>query len=176
LLHCFASLYQFWKDYSDSDLSNRILERLQKRWNLWEQPLLILSWLLHPTYKTKYFTSPSISKISYLHMGQWLVYYYKAWTGNNPVSILAEFDDFSQGNKYLFDDISVAQFGNNIHKYWCWIRDVYPEIGTVAARIFGVCINSASVERLWSSMGFFHTKDRNRLKVILYILYFYYLY
>jgi len=29
-----------------------------------------------------------------------------------------EFDDFSQGTKYPFDDASVAQFGNDIYKYW----------------------------------------------------------
>jgi hypothetical protein len=99
-------------------------------------------------------------------MGKWLIYYHKAWTGNDPVSILKEFDDFSQGIKYPFDNASIAQFENDVHKYWCWVRSAYPEIGTVAARIFGICVNAASVERLWSSMGFFHTKTRNRLKVI----------
>ncbi|GBC01502.1 hypothetical protein RclHR1_04200020 [Rhizophagus clarus] len=88
-------------------------------WELWEQPLLILSWLLHPAYRSNYFTLPSRSQISYLHMGKWLVYYYKAWTENDPVSILKEFDDFSQGIKYPFDDASITQFENNIHNYWC---------------------------------------------------------
>ncbi|PKY35563.1 hypothetical protein RhiirB3_456524 [Rhizophagus irregularis] len=168
VLHCFAYLYQFWKEFPDDDMADEILLRLQKRWEMWEQPILILSWLLHPTYKMKYFLMPSKSKISYLHMGKWLVYYYKAWTGHNPESILTEFDDFSQGIKYPFDEASVAQFKGNIHKYWCWVRDAYPEIGTVAAHMFGICVNAASVERLWSSMGFFHTKNRNRLKVNLY--------
>ncbi|CAJ0840770.1 21490_t:CDS:2, partial [Entrophospora sp. SA101] len=103
VLHCYAYLYQFWKSYSDELLASRILSRLENRWSLWEQPLLILSWLLHP-------------------------------------------------------------FENNIHKYWCWVQDAYPEIGIVAAPIFGICINAASVERLWSSMGFFHSKNRNRLE------------
>ncbi|PKB94981.1 hypothetical protein RhiirA5_386324 [Rhizophagus irregularis] len=164
VLHGFAYLYQFWQKYPDNNMANGILIRLQKKWELWEQPLLILSWLLHPAYKSNYFTLPISSQISYLHMGKWLVYYYKAWTGNDPVSILKEFDDFSQGTKYPFDDAFVAQFENDIHKYWCWVRSAYPEIGTVAARIFGICVNAASVERLWSSMGFFHTKTRNRLK------------
>ncbi|GBC31633.2 ribonuclease H-like domain-containing protein [Rhizophagus irregularis DAOM 181602=DAOM 197198] len=134
VLHCFAYLYQFWKEFPDDDMADEILLRLQKRWEI------------------------------YLHMGKWLVYYYKAWTGHNPESILTEFDDFSQGIKYPFDEASVAQFKGNIHKYWCWVRDAYPEIGTVTAHIFGICVNVASVERLWSSMGFFHIKNRNRLK------------
>ncbi|GBC16218.2 hypothetical protein RIR_jg32060.t1 [Rhizophagus irregularis DAOM 181602=DAOM 197198] len=113
---------------------------------------------------SNYFTLPSRLQISYLHIGKWLVYYYKAWTGKDPISILKEFDDFSQGTKYPFDDASISQFKNDIHRYWCWVRSAYPEIGTVVARIFGICVNAASVERLWSSIGFLHTKARNRLK------------
>ncbi|GBC46508.2 ribonuclease H-like domain-containing protein [Rhizophagus irregularis DAOM 181602=DAOM 197198] len=164
VLHGFAYIYQFWQKYPDNNMANGILIRLQKRWELWEQPLLILSWLLHPAYRSNYFTLPSRSQISYLHIGKWLVYYYKAWTGKDPISILKEFEDFSQGTKYPFDDASISQFKNDIHRYWCWVRSAYPEIGTVAARIFGICVNAASVERLWSSMGFLHTKARNRLK------------
>ena len=70
VLHGFAYLCQFWKEYEDSNMANRILIRLQQRWELWEQPLLILSWLLHPSYKTNYFTSPSTLQISYLHIGK----------------------------------------------------------------------------------------------------------
>ena len=78
VLHGFAYIYQFWQKYLDNNMADGILIRLQKRWKLWEQPLLILSWLLHPAYKANYFTLPSRSQISYSHMGKWLVYYYKA--------------------------------------------------------------------------------------------------
>ncbi|PKB93070.1 hypothetical protein RhiirA5_442427, partial [Rhizophagus irregularis] len=166
VLHGFAYLYQFWQKYPNSNIANGILIRLEKRWKLWEQPLLILSWLLHPAYKSNYFTSPSRSQINYLHMGKWLTYYYKAWTGKELTSILKEFDEFSQGIKYPFDDAFVAQFENEIHKYWCWVQNAYSEIGTVVAHIFGICVNAASVERLWSSIDFFHIKTRNQLKVI----------
>ena len=151
---------------SDNNIANEVLNRLQKRWEQWEQPLLILFWFLHSAYKANYFTESLKSKISYLHLGKWLVYYYKAWTGNDPTTILTEFDDFSQGTEYPFNNESVAHFGNDIHKYWCWVRSAYPEIGTVGARLFGICVNAASVERLWSNMGFLHTKNRNRLKVM----------
>ena len=51
VLHGFACLYQFWQKYPDSNVANEVLIKLQKRWEQWEQPLLILSWLLHPAYK-----------------------------------------------------------------------------------------------------------------------------
>ncbi|CAG8620885.1 2642_t:CDS:2, partial [Diversispora eburnea] len=31
-----------------------------------------------------------------------------------------------------------------------WIKNAYPEIETVASRIFDICINVTSVERLWN--------------------------
>ncbi|RGB27199.1 hypothetical protein C1646_769409 [Rhizophagus diaphanus] len=89
VLYGFAYLYQFWQKYPNSNMADGILIKLERRWEF------------------------------YLHMGKWLIYYYKAWTGKEPVSILKEFDEFSQGIKYPFDDASVAQFDNKIYKYWC---------------------------------------------------------
>jgi hypothetical protein len=40
-----------------------------------------------------------------------------------------------------------------------------PELSRLALHLYSICVNAASVERLWSTMGFFHTKRRNRLEV-----------
>ncbi|RGB25858.1 hypothetical protein C1646_771178 [Rhizophagus diaphanus] len=40
----------------------------------------------------------------------------------------------------------------------------YKELAAVALKIFGMCVNTASVERMWSSMSFLHTVRRNQLK------------
>uniref|UniRef100_U9U6N0 Uncharacterized protein n=1 Tax=Rhizophagus irregularis (strain DAOM 181602 / DAOM 197198 / MUCL 43194) TaxID=747089 RepID=U9U6N0_RHIID len=48
--HCFAYLFQFWNDHANIQLAARIQVRLEKRWSDWEQPLLLLSCLLHPEY------------------------------------------------------------------------------------------------------------------------------
>ena len=39
------------------------------------------------------------------------------------------------------------------------------ELFQLALHLFSICVNSASIERLWSSMGFLHTKRRNRFNV-----------
>jgi hypothetical protein len=62
-------LAQFWKNYSDNTLAEKLLERLEKRWNSWEQPLLLLSILLHPEYKMEYFNN-NISNINYSIFGR----------------------------------------------------------------------------------------------------------
>ncbi|RIA96856.1 hypothetical protein C1645_814904 [Glomus cerebriforme] len=47
-------------------------------------------------------------------------------------------------------------------KFTSFVWDM--ELGFVATKIFSICVNSASVERLFSSMGFLHTFRRNKLK------------
>ncbi|CAB4421235.1 unnamed protein product [Rhizophagus irregularis] len=44
-----------------------------------------------------------------------------------------------------------------------WDEGEYSELDAVALKIFGICVNAASVERMWSSMGFLHTVLHNRL-------------
>ncbi|GBC05480.1 hypothetical protein RclHR1_06250002 [Rhizophagus clarus] len=67
VLHGFAYLYQFWQKYPDNNVANEVLNRLQKRWEQWEQPLLILSWLLHPAYCYIRFYKLDYSSIIYMN-------------------------------------------------------------------------------------------------------------
>jgi hypothetical protein len=64
-----------------------------------------------------------------------------------------------------YDLETFLQFKGNLVNYWDSTAGIGPELAKVAIHIHGVCVNSASVERLWSSMGFLHTNRRNRLKV-----------
>ncbi|PKY60755.1 hypothetical protein RhiirA4_484830 [Rhizophagus irregularis] len=88
------------------------------------------------------------------------MYYYRAWSGKEPKCILCEFDDFWLV-KYPFDLESYRQFDNDIWRYWCYISVSTNDLGFVACRIFGICVNAASVERLWSCMGFLQTNRQN---------------
>ena len=47
----------------------------------------------------------------------------------------------------------------------------HKELAAVALKIFGMCVNAASVERMWSSMGFLHTVRCNRLTVSFQIIF-----
>jgi len=62
-------LVQFWSNYSDITLASRIIDRLERRWREWEQPLLLLSYLLHPEYRIKQFNK-SVSNINYPEFGK----------------------------------------------------------------------------------------------------------
>ena len=163
VLHGFEYFVKFWKEYDDIEFGLKMLDRLQKRWQSWEQPLLLLSWLLHPKYKMKKFKD-NVLNLNHVYFSKWLIYYYEAWTKSKSRSILREFEDF-RGSKYPFDEKTINQFEDDVLKYWGWVTPLVKELGYVAQRIFAICVNAASVERLWSSMGFFHTKRRNRLSV-----------
>ena len=49
--------------------------------------------------------------------------------------------------------------------FWDLAKGQAPELSQFALHLHGICVNSASVERLWSNMGFLHSKWRNRLDV-----------
>ncbi|GBB84310.1 hypothetical protein RclHR1_10920005 [Rhizophagus clarus] len=89
-----------------------MIDRLEKRWKMWEQPLHLLSYLLHPKYRMEQFNN-SVSNINYLEFGKWLMYYYCAWSGKEPKCILSEFNDFRLA-QYPFDLNTYRQFNNDI--------------------------------------------------------------
>ena len=57
------------------------------------------------------------------------------------------------------------QLNGNILDFWELAKGQAPELSRFALHLYGICVNSASVERLWSTMGFLHSKRRNRLHV-----------
>ncbi|GES90129.1 ribonuclease H-like domain-containing protein [Rhizophagus clarus] len=60
------------------------------------------------------------------------------------------------------------QFQGNVLDFWKSTKGIEPELAKVATHIHSICVNSASVERLWSSMGFFHTDSWQEYATALY--------
>jgi len=112
VIHGLGYLSQFWSNYSNTELATKIINRLERHWEGWEQPLLILSCLLHPKYKMECFNN-TIPNINYSTFGKWLIYYYHAWTGKESKCIIREFNDLCL-NKHLFDIDTYKQFNDDI--------------------------------------------------------------
>jgi hypothetical protein len=55
--------------------------------------------------------------------------------------------------------------------FWESAKGLAPELSRLALQLFGIYINLASVKRLWSNMGFLHSKRRNRLNISKFIKY-----
>ncbi|RIA89492.1 hypothetical protein C1645_738622 [Glomus cerebriforme] len=103
-----------------------MIERLEKRWNQWEQPLLLLSFMLHPKYQFTYFNT-RINNLSYTIFGRYLTYYYKAWFQKRPRRLLLDFEDYHH-KVVLFDDETFNQFGDDVFKFWRYIEGDYKEL------------------------------------------------
>ncbi|CAG8808787.1 22777_t:CDS:2 [Cetraspora pellucida] len=163
VLHGFGYLMKVIKQQETSDFQTKMIEKLERRWKQWEQPLLLISFLLNPTYRLTKFNK-NISTLNLVILGKWIIYYYMAWFDEKPLKILSELNDWFD-KKYPFDDESFDNFDKDIIKYWKFVsRGRASELANIALRIYSICVNSASVERLFSTMGFFHTKRRNKLK------------
>jgi hypothetical protein len=160
VVHCFGYLFKIFNNYHNQQFGQRMVKMIEKRWRSWEQPLLLLALILHPKYKLTKFDD-EISRTLLRSLNKWLIYYYICWAGKNPKTILSELEDYYNG-KFPYSDQVYNQFNNDILKFWKSCNRYNNELPFVAMYIFGICINSASVERLFSCMGFFHTKARNR--------------
>ena len=79
--------------------------------------------------------------------------------------------------KYLqdedpYDIETFLQVKKNLIDFWKYSSGIGSELSKVAIRIHRICVNSASVERLWSSMGFYYTDYQARLMVINFFFFF----
>ncbi|CAG8671688.1 9194_t:CDS:2, partial [Ambispora gerdemannii] len=84
------------------------------------------------------------------------------WFGEMPTRILRQYLSY-QREVFPFNPETYNQFDDNIIDFWESAQGLAPELSRLALHLFGICINAASVERLWSNMSFLHTKCRNRL-------------
>ncbi|PKB98587.1 hypothetical protein RhiirA5_464210 [Rhizophagus irregularis] len=107
----FGYFIKFWEQNTDRFLSEGIISRLEKRWNDWEQPILLLSLVLHPKYRLNKF-NPDLETINFVTMGTWLDYYYKAWTSEKPTKLLAQFESY-RVKKPPFNNETYEQFGDD---------------------------------------------------------------
>ena len=141
VVHCFAYTLHIFSMHHNLDFSEKMVSRIEKRWKGWEQPILLLSIILHKLSKFR----PTINNLSWTHVGQWLKYYYHAFCGKPATSILAELIDYRRGND-PYDYDSFLQFKGNVLNFWESTIGVGPELANVAICIHAVCVNSASVE------------------------------
>ncbi|CAG8792392.1 4386_t:CDS:2, partial [Cetraspora pellucida] len=125
-----------FKNLDISQFRTKMITRLERRWSTWEQPILLLSFLL---------------------------YYFKAWFGSEPNKLLFEFELYKQ-QKYPFIEKTFKQFNGDIIFWWSYNSRIAPELSCIACHLFGICVTTASVERLFSTMGFLHSPLHNKLK------------
>ncbi len=119
-------------------------------------------WVLHPKYRFNKLNT-NLPRLNWVDLNEYLLYYYIVWTGTTPSSILQKFDNY-RTKKIPFNDSCFKQFSDPF-TYWSWASQRFKELGLVACQIMSICVNAASAERLWSSMGHLHSNRRNRLKV-----------
>ncbi|CAG8644426.1 9787_t:CDS:2, partial [Dentiscutata erythropus] len=98
-----------------------------KMWQEYSDNDLAQSFLLNPNIHMSWFNANS-ENLNFTYLAQFITYYYKAWFECRP------------------------QFGEDILKFWDFASSSTRELGPLALHLFGICVNAASVERLWSSM------------------------
>ncbi|CAG8463926.1 9039_t:CDS:2, partial [Cetraspora pellucida] len=81
-----------------------------------------------------------------------IIYYYSAWFGNTPNSILYKLNMYRK-QLYSFNIATFNNFKDNVLNYWEFVASNSQfELPKLACHIFAVAVNTASVEQLFSSM------------------------
>ncbi|CAG8618811.1 26301_t:CDS:2, partial [Racocetra persica] len=62
-----------------------------------------------------------------------------------------------------FNAITSRQFSNDVIGYWSHYASCAKELEQVVLQIYEICVDAASVECLWSSIGFIYSNRRNKL-------------
>ncbi|CAG8827380.1 26250_t:CDS:2, partial [Dentiscutata erythropus] len=102
-----------------------MINRLEMRWKSWEQPLLLLAFLLHPEYRMEIFEN-NIEGL-YTQLSEWICWYYYAWFQTEPKSLLSELEKFRKQQK-PFTLHATNQFANDILGYWDFYSDSAKEL------------------------------------------------
>ncbi|CAG8810501.1 25466_t:CDS:2, partial [Gigaspora rosea] len=69
---------------SDTARLYDVLKAFEQKWRQWEQPLLLLAFLLNPNIHISWFNSNS-ENLNFAYLAQFVTYYYKAWFGHRPI-------------------------------------------------------------------------------------------
>ncbi|RHZ76849.1 hypothetical protein Glove_188g5 [Diversispora epigaea] len=148
------SILKTQKALQDPTLKREIYEIISS--SIFWQHLSLLVEILHPYCKILNMLQSDKARLHELG------YYYNVWMGKQPKCILKELNNYHL-EVYPFNSSTWNQFNSDIYRYWCFCCAFTNELGFVACRIFGICMNAASVERLRSCMGFLQSNRRNRL-------------
>ncbi|CAG8832195.1 27134_t:CDS:2, partial [Gigaspora margarita] len=86
------------------------------------------------------------------------------WFNIDSSYLLCELELYNQ-QKYPFVEKTFNQFKGDIVLWWSHNSGAAPELSRISCQLFGICVTTASVERLFSTMGFLHSPLRCNLKV-----------
>ncbi|CAJ0840501.1 11937_t:CDS:2 [Entrophospora sp. SA101] len=127
-----ACLHDMWKEYPDQNLSARMTIRLEKHWQIWEQPLLLLSFILHPEYYDKIFLQDNTS-ISIANLSEWMIYYFCVWFKKVPDTLLGELQNYHRQN-FPFHNISLKQFNDGVLGFWDFVSAYTPDLNIFSTK------------------------------------------
>jgi hypothetical protein len=171
VLYCFARQFQ----YLSRGVENEVLRKLEKRFAMFELPLLFMYFWLHPKYKTIAEGVLSNGILSMVDVVGWIDGYVKRWcvAGETNTSVAAAVAEWATGCDHW---VTIAQnFRNSPENYWNFVRldSSHAQFGGVKAsrhclaasalKVFRVLPNSADPERAFSELGRMITSSRTSL-------------
>ena len=161
VLNMFGLLYQ---SFGKSRYEKELQGLLEKRWNQQEQPIFLLAYMFHPKY-AKMFRDMTRNQTN-LDLGKVLIFcilYYKKYICDLTD---VETRNFSpELNDWYRDAIPEAKVLKNLPPtdFWNALKQTTPHCSRLAIFLLSIVAQTATCERLFSTLGNFGSKKRNKL-------------
>lgn len=132
----------------------------------WNVELLLIAFFLvpKPNFSMSEMIKPEARRLT--DITKYCIKYYKKFFKKNPETLAEEIGRFDKHEDLPNDPLFkiIKNFGKQVNELF-WIgysEHSLPELTELACHIFGISVNSASVESLFSDMGDIYSKKRNR--------------
>jgi hypothetical protein len=160
------AIYKIWATVgAGSREGEEMLYKLNARINKWDLDLLILSTALDPRYRLKLFNVQVLDEFKVLEIAESIFTKLFEREPNLRLPLLAYLTDFENFVSKVSYEECLKDNGKYINIYWNTAAKDKNNADLLKLMRHLECIvpNSAASERLFSTLGFIHSKSRNRL-------------
>eukprot|EP00474_Spongospora_subterranea_P006013 CRZ06471.1 hypothetical protein [Spongospora subterranea] len=152
------SMREIYQGFANSD---QLVPLIESRWNVCEQPLIMLTLFLHPQYITEARSLPETMLTAVNRICDIAIYYYRRLVDHDYGNLRGDMFKWIEGNLI---DVSFSEFDGHV-QFWQYVKKSMRncKIPVLAMTILSVAVNTATCERLFSELSLIHTAKRNRL-------------
>ncbi|GMG18015.1 unnamed protein product [Phytophthora fragariaefolia] len=157
----YRSIYEgFQQQLNDFD---KLVDCVEARWAQCEQPLFMLGFALHPQYVTAARKLPNTVVSGIGALCKLAVYYYRRLFSTEDIGQIRR--DMLRWMKGTLTKVKASEYPDGPWEFWETVAAERPNslLPKLAIRVLSIAVNTATCERLFSSLGSIHSPKRSQM-------------
>ncbi|KAJ0408748.1 hypothetical protein P43SY_001972 [Pythium insidiosum] len=143
------------------EYGHSLIPCVESRWSQCEQPPFLLAFFPHPTFREHAKIVAKAKPVVAMVVEDAVVYYFRRFFRDQPKDgIRSEFTMWFKGSGF---DVDMTEFSVAlVAEYGSRLAGTRPKLSQLAIRVLSVTVNTATCERLFSSLGLILSAARNK--------------